>query len=112
MTTMKDLNNILEECSINDIYFSNRGVSILYKIPIYQRNYAWEREEIYALIKDVYDSLKKSVYYIGTLVTYKRDDNIYEVIDGQQRLTTIYIILKALDIKDIPNTLTYSARKV
>ena len=112
MTTMKDLNNILEECSINDIYFSNRGVSILYKIPIYQRNYAWEREEIYALIKDVYDSLKKSVYYIGTLVTYKRDENIYEIIDGQQRLTTIYIILKALGIENFSNTLTYSARKV
>ena len=103
---MKDLNNILEECSINDIYFSNRGVSILYKIPIYQRNYAWEREEIYALIKDVYDSLKKSVYYIGTLVTYKRDENIYEIIDGQQRLTTIYIILKALGIENFSNTLT------
>ncbi|SEA41592.1 Uncharacterized conserved protein, contains ParB-like and HNH nuclease domains [Xylanibacter ruminicola] len=109
---MKDLNNILEECSINDIYFTNRGISIIYKIPIYQRNYAWEREEIYALIKDVYDSLKKSVYYIGTLVTYKRDENIFEVIDGQQRLTTIYIILKALGIETIPNTLTYSARKV
>ncbi len=109
---MKEIRNILEECSINDIYFSNRGASILYKIPIYQRNYAWEREEIYALIKDVYDSLKKPVYYIGTLVTYKRDENIFEVIDGQQRLTTIYIILKALGIESIANTLTYSARKV
>ena len=112
MITMKDLNNILEECSINDIYFSNRGASVLYKIPIYQRNYAWEREEIYALIKDVYDSLDKSVYYIGTLVTYKREENIFEVIDGQQRLTTIYIILKALGIETIANRLTYSARKV
>ena len=109
---MKDLKNILEECSINDIYFSNSGVSILYKIPIYQRNYAWGREEIYALIKDVHDSLEKSVYYIGTLVTYKRDENIFEVIDGQQRLTTIYIILKALGIETIANCLTYSARKV
>ena len=109
---MKDLKSILEECSINDIYFSNRGASILYKIPIYQRNYAWEREEIYALIKDVYDSLEKSVYYIGTLVTYKRDENTFEVIDGQQRLTTIYIILKALGIETIANRLTYSARKV
>lgn len=112
MITMKNLNNILEECSINDIYFSNREGTILYKIPIYQRNYAWKHEEIYALIKDVYDSLEKSVYYIGTLVTYKRDENIYEIIDGQQRLTTIYIILKALDIENIPNSLTYSARKV
>lgn len=109
---MKDLKNILEECSINDIYFSNSGVSILYKIPIYQRNYAWEREEIYALIRDVHDSLEKSVYYIGTLVTYKRGENIFEVIDGQQRLTTIYIILKALGIETIANCLTYSARKV
>lgn len=111
---MKDLNTILEDCSIKDIYFSNRGASILYKIPIYQRNYAWEREEIYSFIKDVYDSksVEKSVYYIGTLVTYKRDENIFEVIDGQQRLTTIYIILKALGIDTIANRLTYSARKV
>jgi len=112
MKAMKDLNHILEECSIKDIYFSNRGASVLYKIPIYQRNYAWEREEIYTLIKDIYDSLKKPVYYIGTLVTYKRDDNIFEVIDGQQRLTTIYIVLKALSHELIPNRLTYSARKV
>ena len=109
---MKELKNVLEECSINDIYFSNRGASVLYKIPIYQRNYAWEREEINALIKDVYDSLEKSVYYIGTLVTYKRDENVFEVIDGQQRLTTIYIILKALGLEAISNRLTYSARKV
>ncbi len=109
---MKDLKTILEECSINDIYFSNKGTSILYKIPIYQRNYAWEREEIRALINDVYDSLEKPVYYIGTLVTYKRDENIFEVIDGQQRLTTIYIILKALGIETTANRLTYSARKV
>lgn len=109
---MKELSNILKECSIRDIYFQNDGPSVLYKIPIYQRNYAWEREEIYALIKDVHDSLKKTVYYIGTLVTYKRDENIYEVIDGQQRLTTIYIILKALGEKDFKNTLTYSARKI
>lgn len=109
---MKDLNTILEECSIKDIYFSNSGTSILYKIPIYQRNYAWGREEIRALINDVYDSMTKSVYYIGTLVTYKRGENIYEVIDGQQRLTTIYIILKALGIETIGNHLTYSARKI
>lgn len=109
---MKDLRTILEERSINDIYFTNRGSSKIYTIPIYQRNYAWEREEIHALIKDVHDSLNKSVYYIGTLVTYKRDENIFEIIDGQQRLTTIYIILKALGFATLSNRLTYSARKV
>ncbi len=56
-----------------------------YVIPIYQRNYAWERDEICALIKDIHDSMEmgKPVYYIGTLVTYKRDEDKYEVIDGQ-----------------------------
>lgn len=85
-----------------------------YMIPVYQRNYAWEEDEITALIKDVDDSLAKNpegTYYIGTLVTYRRGDNVYEVIDGQQRLTTIYIILKALGVKAISNKLTYGARR-
>ena len=110
---MKDLKNILKECSIKEIYCDNQGTSATYVIPIYQRNYAWEREEICALIKDVHDSMEKGkpVYYIGTLVTYKRDENKYEVIDGQQRLTTIYIILKVLDAQGVCNRLTYSARQ-
>lgn len=111
----------LNERSISEIYLDSKD-TVTYTIPIYQRNYAWEEDEIKALIKDVYDACqkkedvydasqkKKDVYYIGTLVTYKRGDNIYEVIDGQQRLTTIYIILKALGVKVIKNKLTYSAR--
>lgn len=104
----------LEECSIHQLYLENQETKT-YMIPIYQRNYAWEEDEITALIKDVYDSLNKdsnASYYIGTLVTFKRGDAEYEVIDGQQRLTTIYIILKVLGIKDCQNRLTYSARKV
>ena len=111
---MKDLKSILKECSIRDIYCNATGApQVTYVIPIYQRNYAWSREEICALIKDVHDSMDtgKNVYYIGTLVTYKRDENKYEVIDGQQRLTTIFIILKALGATAIRNHLTYSARK-
>ena len=103
----------LEERSISQIYLETQK-NITYTIPIYQRNYAWEEDEIASLVKDVYDSYSKDAnrhYYIGTLVTYKRGDNEYEVIDGQQRLTTIYIILKALGAKDIKNKLTYSARK-
>lgn len=103
----------LEERSIYQIYLESQETKT-YLIPIYQRNYAWEEDEITALIKDVYDSFHKNTkvpYYIGTLVTYKRGDSRYEVIDGQQRLTTIYIILKALGVKDIRNKLTYSARK-
>lgn len=109
---MKDLSRILKECSIKDIYYGNSGTATTYKIPIYQRNYAWERDEIFALIKDIHDSMviDKPVYYIGTLVTFKRDENVFEVIDGQQRLTTIYIILTAMGEK-LANRLAYSSRK-
>ena len=104
----------LEERSIYQIYLESQETK-KYVIPVYQRNYAWEEDQISALIKDVYDSCRKNskaLYYIGTLVTYKRGDDEYEVIDGQQRLTTIYIILNALGIKDFRNKLTYGARKV
>ena len=104
----------LEERSIYQIYLESQEAKT-YMIPVYQRNYAWEEDEITALIKDVYDSASKNSkapYFIGTLVTYKRGDSEYEVIDGQQRLTTIYIILKALGVKQFRNKLTYGARKV
>lgn len=103
----------LDERSIYQIYLESQEPKT-YVIPVYQRNYAWEEDEISALVKDVHDSFHKNPkapYYIGTLVTYKRGDNEYEVIDGQQRLTTIYIILKAMGVKEFRNKLTYSARK-
>lgn len=103
----------LEECSIYDL-FINSGNSKSFSIPIYQRNYAWEEDEIGALIEDVHNAFRKdkhSVYYIGTLVTYKRNNDEYEVIDGQQRLTTIFLILKRLEEK-CSSTLTYSARSI
>ncbi len=104
----------LVESSISDIYLDSQEIKT-YMIPVYQRNYAWEEDEITELIKDVHDSFKKDSnepYYIGTLVTYKRSENEYEVIDGQQRLTTIYIILKAMNVNGIRNRLTYRARKI
>ena len=84
-------------------------------IPIYQRNYAWEYDHIKALINDVYDSYRKSdsdPYYIGTLVTFHRRESVYEGIDGQQRLTTIYLALKAMGITKTASRLTYDARKI
>ena len=58
------------------------------------------KDEISTLIQDVYDSCNnnKSTYFIGTLVSFHRGNQIYEVIDGQQRLTTIYLVLHALEI--------------
>ena len=101
----------LKEISISELY--NSSNKVIYEVPIYQRNYAWEKDEIATLIQDTYDAYgkgKDNIYFIGTLVTYNKGDNIYEVIDGQQRLTTINLILRALDIT-IGNKLTYKARK-
>lgn len=104
----------LEELSINVLY---NGEAATYEVPIYQRNYAWEEDEINALVQDAYDAFKmnkehlnKEHYYIGTLVTYNKGDNVYEVIDGQQRLTTIYLVLSAFGVT-CKNKLTYRARE-
>lgn len=105
----------LKEQSIAEIYNGNKAT---YEVPIYQRNYAWEEDEITELIQDVYDAYLKNkknfnfnnTYFIGTLVSYHKGDQVYEVIDGQQRLTTINLILSALDIS-VQNKLTYRARK-
>jgi len=70
-----------------------------YLIPPYQRNYAWREPEIGQLIQDIIDQHKSSAeknYYIGTLVTYRRSDGKYEVIDGQQRLTTLSLLMMVL----------------
>lgn len=68
-----------------------------YLIPVYQRNYAWGESHLSQLIQDIWDyhSLKKN-YYIGTLVVHDRKDGTFETVDGQQRLTTLNIILCAL----------------
>ena len=99
----------LKELSIEKIY---NGDKATYEVPIYQRNYAWEKDEISALIQDVYDAFtaKKQTYFIGTLVSFHKGDQVYEVIDGQQRLTTINLVLGALGVT-IQNKLTYRARK-
>lgn len=73
-----------------------------YLIPLYQRNYAWEETQVTQLIQDVWDYAcfeSNSNYYIGTLVVHSREINKmihYETIDGQQRLTTINILLSVL----------------
>lgn len=85
-----------------------------YIIPLYQRNFAWEDEEISQLLQDIYESFKKSpngYYYIGSLVVIKRKNGDYEVIDGQQRLTAITLISKVIDSDNIKEAkLFYDSR--
>jgi hypothetical protein len=71
-----------------------------YRIPMYQRNYAWDEGEITQLIQDIIDYQPgDKPYYVGTLVVYKRVENyvtVYETIDGQQRITTLSLLVSYL----------------
>ncbi|PSV47312.1 GmrSD restriction endonuclease domain-containing protein [Photobacterium indicum] len=90
-----DSNQSVLELSVAELFQQDD-----YIIPIYQRNYAWGESEVEQLLQDVWDIASKgkgqSTYYIGSLVAYKRDANQYETIDGQQRHTTLSIILSVL----------------
>jgi uncharacterized protein with ParB-like and HNH nuclease domain len=65
-----------------------------YIIPIYQRNYSWRETQIEQFLQDIWDKCKEnanSFYYIGTLIVDERN-NGFEIIDGQQRYTTVVLI--------------------
>ncbi|WP_191603764.1 DUF262 domain-containing protein [Marinomonas algicola] len=71
-----------------------------YKIPVYQRNYDWGKTQIQQLIVDINDFAKKDdvkkeeskgFYYVGSLVVHEKQ-GIYEILDGQQRFTTLTLI--------------------
>lgn len=68
-----------------------------YIIPLYQRGYAWEEKQIRQLIEDIEDIEEKPNYYIGSLIVYERN-GVFEVIDGQQRLTSLFILLNWLKV--------------
>ena len=66
-----------------------------FEIPFYQRAYSWKKQDIEKLIRDINC---KEGHYLGNIVVKKNDDK-FIAIDGQQRLTTIYIIFMALKEK-------------
>ena len=70
-------------------------------IPDYQRPYKWTVKNVQQLIDDLLTHFRDSkVYRIGTIVLYKNDDKS-EIVDGQQRLTTLSLVLHKLGRKDI-----------
>lgn len=63
-----------------------------YIIPLYQRAFAWTDKEICQLIDDINDFIADH-YYLGSLIVNLNQDGKYEVIDGQQRLTALFLLL-------------------
>lgn len=66
-----------------------------YEIPEYQRGYRWREEEVETLISDINDCSDDNGYFLNVLILQKINGNIdspYDIVDGQQRLTTISIL--------------------
>ncbi|WP_283447089.1 DUF262 domain-containing protein [Helicobacter pylori] len=99
----------VKESTIND-FFALTGT--IFSIPVYQRNYTWEEENCEKLLQDIISiSQNKKTHFMGS-ITYilhwideeksLRQLQEFVIIDGQQRVTTIMLLLKAIETK-IPN---------
>lgn len=83
---------------MNNFFDENR---YQYSIPVYQRNYEWSKDQCKKLFEDIlYAGKNQKTHFIGSIVYApigeKNNIKNYVIIDGQQRFTTIYILLKAL----------------
>lgn len=91
-------------------------------VPDYQREFIWEADKhVLQFLEDINNEFHNggegkshTNYFIGSIIIVKRADDTFEVIDGQQRLTTIILTLCALrdQIKEVPkNTLNMSMQQ-
>lgn len=80
-----------------------------YKVPVYQRPYSWDRSEVKVLFDDILEAYKsdkpktqKEGYYVGNIIIYKKGEELnglipkYDIIDGQQRITTFVLMFLAI----------------
>ncbi|HEB63228.1 MAG TPA: DUF262 domain-containing protein, partial [Gammaproteobacteria bacterium] len=101
---MKDASICLKP--INDLLTDEQGQPTQFWIPAYQRGYRWTPLQVTQLLDDVWEFIqgseegsRQAFYCLQPLVLKAREEGDFEVVDGQQRLTTIYILLTYM--KDI-----------
>lgn len=89
------------ECSLSAILAPGKEL----RMPPYQRSYAWEVNEVHELLEDLQrTAARRGVHFIGAIVLVQMDDGSFLVVDGQQRLTTISMILAVLrDLEPDPH---------
>lgn len=75
-------------------------------IPEYQRPYAWTDEQVETLFEDLWEftttiggTENESSYFLGSVVSYENEDGEQEIIDGQQRITSLFLLLRAIYTK-------------
>jgi hypothetical protein len=84
-------------------------------VPAYQRGYRWGEHEVRHLLDDIRDS-NGATYYLQPVVVKSRDDGSWELVDGQQRLTTLYLVFHYLRGTHLPSaatnySITYETRE-
>lgn len=82
------------------------GKSKPFVIPEYQRPYAWTDEQVETLFEDLWEftttiggTENESSYFLGSVVSYENEDGEQEIIDGQQRITSLFLLLRAIYTK-------------
>lgn len=86
--------------SVTELFESAKKKPFL--IPEYQRPYAWEEEQVDTLFEDIWDySLNynnnmNDNYFLGSVVSFDNESGNQEIIDGQQRITTLFLLLRAI----------------
>lgn len=99
-----------EKMKVNDLSAKDYSIedylaeSKMFLIPRYQRSYAWEKKNIVQLLEDV---SKEEGYYIGNVIVNTSQNDEKEIIDGQQRIISIFLIFIALHHVAGMNTLEY-----
>ncbi len=68
-----------------------------FTVPAYQRGYRWERKQVRQLLDDIERTNEKTPYYLQPIVVAPNNVGGYDLIDGQQRLTTVLLIYKVLE---------------
>ena len=103
------MSDLVTELNVLDSDKTIFDTDMEYVIPLYQRAFAWEDKQLTQLIEDITDITDETNYYIGSLIVSKQN-NKYEVVDGQQRLTSLYLLLNCLEL-DVKDTLTFACRE-
>lgn len=86
--------------SVKDLL--SEGKEHKFLIPAYQRPYEWDEERIRTLFDDLWDFTVQpsgKTYFLGCIVTFENECEQYEVIDGQQRITSLFLLLRAVFAK-------------
>lgn len=82
--------------------FLMTGAKTKFLIPEYQRPYEWMEEQVETLFKDLTeytDSQNQSPYFLGCIVSFTNENEEQEIIDGQQRITTLFLLLRVIHKK-------------